>query len=127
VAARRRPKPKKASSAKRGLTWAQVVRLALKFPGVETGECFNTPALYVRKKFLARLKEDGESVAIKVDFADRDILLELDPKAFYLTDHYRAYPMFLVRMKHVRIDMFERIFEGAWRKYASKKQLAERA
>jgi hypothetical protein len=69
----------------------------------------------VRKRFLARLKEDGDSVALRIDFAERDLLLELDPRAFYLTDHYRPYPAVLMRLKEVRKDMLERVIEEAWR------------
>lgn len=92
----------------------------MKLPGVEQGVCYGTPALRVRKKFLARLKEDGETMAIRLDFADRDVLLELDPAAFYLTDHYRPYPAVLVRLKQVRRDMLEPLLEQAWRQQAPK-------
>jgi hypothetical protein len=74
----------------------------------------------VRKKFLARLKEDGDSVAIKVDFTDRDVLLEAEPKAFYLTDHYRPYPAVLMRLSQVRPAMAMELLEQAWRRAAPK-------
>ena len=48
----------------RGITWQQLCAHAASLPGVEQGSCYGTPALYVRKRFLARLKEDGETVAI---------------------------------------------------------------
>jgi len=82
----------------RGLSWPELCGYAATLPGVAQGTCYGTPALYVRKKFMARLKEDGDSVAIKLDFADRDVLLEADPRAFYLTDHYRPYPAVLMRL-----------------------------
>ena len=85
---------------------------------MERGTCYGTPSLHVRKKFLARLKEDGETIAIRVDFADRDVLIELDPEAFYVTDHYRGYPAMLVRLKQVRFAMLERLIEQAWRMQA---------
>ena len=111
---------------KRGTTWPALVKLATKLPGVVRGTSYGTPALHVGKKFLARLKEDGESVAIKIAFADRDVLLELDPAAFYLTDHYRPYPAMLVRLSQVRQDMLEPLLEQAWRFQASKSLLARR-
>src|SRR3989475_6680327 len=111
--------------ATRGTTWSKLCTLALKLPGVTQGTSYGTPALHVRKKFLARLKEDGESVAIKIDFADRDVLLELDPAAFYLTDHYRPYPAMLVRLEEVRRDLLEQLLEQAWRLQAPKSLLAE--
>ena len=111
------------SRGKRGATWASVCKLALALPGVTKGTSYGTPALHVGKKFLCRLKEDGETIAIKVDFLDRDVLLELDPKAFYLTDHYRPYPAVLVRLRHVRWDMLERLIEQSWRRQAPKSVL----
>ena len=116
---------KRGSPAKRGTTWSTLCKLATKLPGVEQGTSYGTPALHVRKKFLARLKEDGESVAIKIDFSDRDVLLELDPAAFYLTDHYRPYPAMLVRLRQVRVDLLEQLLEQAWRLQAPKSLLAE--
>ena len=116
---------KRASLAKRGTTWSTLCKLATKLPGVEQGTSYGTPALHVRKRFLARLKEDGESVAIKIGFSDRDVLLELDPAAFYLTDHYRPYPAMLVRLSQVRLDLLEQLLEQAWRLQAPKSLLAE--
>jgi hypothetical protein len=115
------------AASKRGATWATVRALARKLPGVEERTCYGTPALYVKRKFLARLKEDGETMAIKIDFADRDVLLELDPKAFYLTDHYRPWPAVLVRLKEVRKDMLARLVEDAWRRQAPRRLAAQAA
>jgi hypothetical protein len=84
------------------------------------GTSYGTPALHVRKRFLARLKEDGESMAIKIDYADREVLLELDPTAFYLTDHYRPYPAILVRLREVPVGLVTQILEKAWRFQAPK-------
>src|SRR5260370_42224108 len=100
---------------KHGATWSKLCKLALKLPGVTEGTSYGTPALHVQKRFLARLKEDGESVAIKIDFPDREVLLELDPAAFYLTDHYRPWPAVPFRLKEVRQDMLQRLLEQAWR------------
>lgn len=113
-------------SAKRGTTWEAVSALALKLPGVTTGMSYGTPSLHVKKKFLARLKEDGETIAIRVGFDDRDVLLELDPAAFFLTDHYRDYPAMLVRLKQVRVDLLERLVEQAWLQQAPKTLIAQR-
>jgi hypothetical protein len=105
----------------RGITWRQFCVQAARLPGVEQGICYGTPALYVRKRFLARLKEDGETVAIKVDFADRDVLLEADSRAFYLTDHYRPYPAVLMRLDQVRRGVAMELLERAWRRAAPKR------
>jgi hypothetical protein len=111
---------------KRGTTWAALVTWAARLPGVETGTCYGTPALYVRKRILARLREDGETVAIKIDFFDRDVLLEADPTAFFLTDHYRPYPMVVMRLDKARPAVAQGLLEEAWRRAASKRQIAAR-
>lgn len=110
---------------RRGISWRDVCKMARRLPGVEEGTSYGTPALHVCKRFLARLKEDGETVAIKIDVADRDVLLELDPAAFYLTDHYRPYPAMLVRLKQVPASLFEEVLERAWRRQAPKKLAAK--
>jgi hypothetical protein len=98
--------------------------MAARLPGVEQATSYGTPSLHVRKKFLARLKEDGETIAIRVDFLDRDVLLQLDPAAFYLTDHYRDYPAMLVRLGQVRPQLLAELLEQAWRRQAPKKLVA---
>jgi hypothetical protein len=104
----------------RGITWRRVCKVARRLPGVTEGTSYGTPALHVGKKFLARLKEDGETIVIKIDFADREVLLELDPETFYLTDHYRPYPAVLVRLKHIPVGLLEQVIEQAWRFQAPK-------
>lgn len=72
-------------------------------------------------------KEDGETVALRVDFADRDVLLQMDEDAFYLTDHYRAYPFMLVRLVQVRPKVLARLVEEAWRLSAPKRWADEKS
>lgn len=100
---------------RRGITWRQLTAAALRLPGVEEGASYATPAVFVRKKLIARLKEDGETVAVRIDFLARDLLLEADPDAFYLTDHYRAYPWILMRLEAVRNTVALRLLDQAWR------------
>jgi hypothetical protein len=119
---------KRATAARRirGITWQQFCAHAMTLPGVEQGTSYGTPALHVGKAFLARLKEDGDSVAIKLDFADREFLLEADPRAFYLTDHYRPYPAVLMRLSQVRQEVAVQLLGQAWRRAAPKRLVMAR-
>lgn len=101
-----------------GTTWERLCAGATRLAGVAQGTSYRTPALFFRKKLLARLKEDGDTVAMGVDFLDRDFLLEADPRAFFLTDHYRAYPWILMRMTCVRHEVAMKLLEDAWRRVA---------
>jgi hypothetical protein len=111
----------------RGTSWARVCEDASRLPGVELGTSYATPALFVRRKLIARLREDGETVAVRVDFLDRDVLLEADPEAFFLTDHYRAYPWVLVRLPKARHATLLDVLEQAWRSVAPRRLVAGRA
>jgi hypothetical protein len=108
----------------RGTTWERLCKDAMRLPGVEPGTSYGTPALHVRKKLLARLREDAETVAVRVDFLDRDVLLEADPAAFFLTDHYRAYPWILIRLASARHASALDVLERAWRAVAPRRLVA---
>ena len=43
------------------MTFDEIRAIALRWPEVEEGTSYGTPALKVRKKMLVRLKEDGDS------------------------------------------------------------------
>jgi hypothetical protein len=115
------------SSRRKGVTWQTLLGFAAELPSTEQGICYGTPALYVKKRLLARLREDGETVAIKIDMFDRDVLLQADPETFYLTDHYRPWPMVLMRLAKVRPTMARQMLEQAWMREAPKTLAAERA
>jgi hypothetical protein len=106
------------------VTFETVRRLALAFPAVEEGTSYGTPAFRVRGKFLARLREDGESLAIKCGFDERDLRIQAEPQTFFTTDHYRGYPTVLVRLATVAPADLHDVLEQAWRLHAPKRPLA---
>jgi hypothetical protein len=109
------------------MTWPALVAWATGLPGVEPGTSYGTPALHVKKKLLARLREDGETVAVRIEFLDRDVLLEADPVAFFLTDHYRPHPWVVMRLARVRPAVARELLEQAWRRAAPTRLVAARA
>lgn len=108
-----------------GNTLATVRRLFKALPGVEEGPCYGTPGWRVKGKFLARIKEDGETLAIKCGHDERDFRMKADPKTFYITDHYRGYPAVLVRLPRVRQGDLKDVIEQAWRFNAPKRLVKE--
>lgn len=66
------------------ITIDTIRQLALALPEVTEGVCFGTPAFYVGKKLLARLREDGETLAIKADYAEREFWMLAKPETFFL-------------------------------------------
>jgi hypothetical protein len=108
------------------MTYDEVREIALAWPEVEDGTSYGTPALKVRKKLLVRLKEDADSLVMPgVPQDERDMLVESAPKVFYFTDHYRDYPMVLVRLSKAKRATVEPLLRRQWRTLASKAALKQ--
>ena len=84
-------------ASKKPVTFDTLRVLALALPGVEEGTSYGTPALKVKGKLMARLKEDGESVVLVVGFDNREILMQANPETFYITDHDRNVQIYQVQ------------------------------
>jgi hypothetical protein len=103
------------------MTFDDVRQLALAWPEVDDGTSYGTPALKVRKKMLVRLKEDGESLVMPgVPPDERDMLVASQPAVFYFTDHYRDYPMVLIRLSKAKRGTVEVLLRRQWLALASK-------
>ena len=98
------------------VTFATVRRLARALPGAEEGTSYGTPAFRVRGSLFARLREDGDSLVLKVDPDVRDALVRSRPRIFYVTDHYRGYPMVLVRLSEVGLEDLRELLTESWRR-----------
>jgi hypothetical protein len=95
--------------------------MALLLPGVSEGRAYGGPSLHVGRKFLGRLRDDGETLVLKVELDERARLLESAPDAFFLTDHYAPHPYVLVNLLAVESGTLRRLIEQAWRMMASKR------
>lgn len=102
------------------------VRASAPFPGVEVGTSYGTPALRVRKHLLARMHGDGETLVFPCSSIDeKEFLMQTEPSVYYETDHYRGYPHVLIRLPVVTDERLREHMEEGWRRFASKKLLAE--
>jgi hypothetical protein len=107
--------------SEQSMTFEDVRQIALTFPGVVEGTSFGTPAFRVGKKFLARLREDGDLV-LKVGEIETEFLIEAEPETYYITDHYRGWGSVLIRLSNISPAAFQNVFEQTWRQFASKQQ-----
>ena len=107
--------------ASKPVTFETVRQLAQALPGTEEGTSYGTPAFRVKGKLFIRLREDGDSLVVRVDHHERELLMAANPKAFFITDHYRDYPMMLVRLSTVRLAELRALLEDSWRRVAPKR------
>lgn len=107
------------------VTFAAVHQAASRLPGVELSTSYGTAALKVRGKLFARLHQDGDCFVLRAELLDREILIQADPRVFFITDHYRDHPWVLVRFAHVRSGALPELLERAWRLVAPAKLLRE--
>ena len=71
------------------MTFDDVRKLVLVWPEVEDGTSYGTAALKVRKKLLARLKEDGDTWSCPAWPTSATCWWRASRTVFYFTDHYR--------------------------------------
>jgi hypothetical protein len=107
------------------MTFDDVRRIALGWPGVEDGTSYGTPALKVKGRLLTRLKEDGDSLVVKgVGPDERALLVETEPEIYYVTEHYRGWPIVLMRLSRSDPDTVAALLLREWKAIAPKRLLA---
>ncbi|MGE0351923.1 MAG: MmcQ/YjbR family DNA-binding protein [Gemmatimonadales bacterium] len=102
-----------------------VRRVFQTLPGVEEGFSYGTPGWRVKGKFLARLREDGVTLAVKCGHDERDFRMKADPEVFFTTDHYRGYPTVLVDLARVKRRDLTEVLVQTWRRQAPRRLVAE--
>ena len=108
------------------ITKADLKKIALSFPGAKEESSYGQPAFKIEKKFFTRLRSEDDSIVWIVDSIDeRDSLLEMDPKTYFITDHYKNYPSVLVRISQIDKTMLKKMLERRWRAVAPRKMLKE--
>ena len=107
-------------------TWEDLTQIAQRFPGLEEGTSWGTPALKVRNKFVCRLRSDPDALVMRVtDLGEREALLQGDPATFFTTPHYDGYPAVLIRLEKIDPTELAELIEDAWRLQAPKKLIRE--
>ena len=99
----------------RGVLVAEVRRLLLSFAKVVEGRSYGMPSFLLNGHFLARFRDEDTVLVVQLaTIGERDVLMELDPRAFFFTDHYRNYPAVLVRLAEVPPALLGDVLQESW-------------
>ena len=102
--------------ASRGVRVADARKVLRKLDGVVEGSSYRMPSFLVNGRFFARFRDDDTVLVMQLKaIGDRDVLIEIDPRAFFFTEHYRNYPAVLIRLAEVPRALFEDVVREAWR------------
>jgi len=78
------------------------------------------PSFLLNGRFFARFRDDDTVLVLQLGtISDRDTLMQLDPRTFFFTEHYRNYPAVLIRLAEVPRSLFEDVVREAWRHVAA--------
>jgi hypothetical protein len=103
----------------RGSSFKTVESIGRALPDVQVTTTWGQPALKVRGKMFVCIAShksaEPNTLVVRMDFADRDALVEDDPNTYYLKEHYLNYPCVLVRLSRVRANALQDLIVGAYR------------
>jgi hypothetical protein len=81
------------------LSRAEARKIMLAVEGTSEGPYFGRPSVFYGESFVGRVHDKEDAVALRVGTIEmRDVMLEAEPKLFYITDHYKPWPMLLARL-----------------------------
>src|SRR2546421_1324861 len=112
--------PEAPKARRRGVRAVEARRLLLKLPNVAEGRSYGMPSFLLNGRFLARFRDDDTVLVLQLaTIAERDVLMQVDPRAFFFTEHYRNYPAVLIRLAEVPRPLLVDVVTESWRHVAA--------
>jgi arsenate reductase (glutaredoxin) len=106
-------------------SWDDAVRIGRTFPEVELSTQYGNPALKVRKRTFARLRDAGETISVRCDMGEREALLRSEPDVFHITDHYAEWPYVIVTLAAIPETELREVLAESWLLAAPKRLAAQ--
>ena len=80
---------------------------------------YGAPALKLGKRLIACIATnkaaEPDTLVVRTDFEQRDLLIAEEPDTYYLKDHYKTFPVVLVRLKRASPDAIRDLLGAAVR------------
>ena len=105
-----------------------VKSVGLMLPKVEAATRYDgSPMLRLGGCFMAGLathpSAEADTLVVRTALEDREWLVADAPETYYVTDHYRPYPVVLVRLSSVDRDALRELLSISWRLTAPKARM----
>jgi len=94
----------------------EVHKIAPTLENVEEVRSYGTAGFKVGGELFARLKEDGETLVVRMGFYERHEMIATDPGVYFVTDHYLNYKWIMVRLHRIELDALRDLLRGEWRR-----------
>jgi hypothetical protein len=104
------------------VTWERLraFALSLGLPMVEDAVSWGQPNLKAHGKMWVWWSPQEDAPVFKTTFEEREFLIEVDPDTFFFTNHYKSWPLILVRPDKVDLDWVRANLIRVWRAQAKK-------
>jgi hypothetical protein len=99
--------------------------VGLLLPGVQATTRYDgSSVLKLGGCFMAGLathrSAEPDTLVVRVNLEERELLLEEAPETYYMTDDYRRYPIILVRLSRIDRDALRDLLSVSWRLTSAK-------
>ena len=108
--------------AKTPLTWESLraFALSLGLPQVEDAVSWGQPNLKAHGKMWVWWSSKEDAPVFKTTFEEREFLIEVDPETFFVTPHYKSWPLILAHPDKLEWDWVRANLIRVWRGQAKK-------
>jgi hypothetical protein len=97
------------------ITLEDVRRIALSLPATIEKPSYGQPGFRVKDRLFARVREEGDVLAIWVDdLEEKEAMIASEPAKFFTIPHYDGHPMVLVRFEAVDVDELRELLTDSW-------------
>jgi|SRR5581483_701568 len=105
---------------KLGVSVPDARKFILTLDDVTEGRKYGHHAFLIHGRFFARFRDDDTVLVLALaSIDDREVLMQMDPKAFFFTDHYRDYPAVLIRLAAIPPALLRDVVTDSWRHVSS--------
>jgi hypothetical protein len=104
----------------RQIDWERLktIALSLGLPGIEETTSRGQPTLKAHGKLWVWWSPHEDALVFQVAFEEREILVEAEPSAFFVTAHYKGHPLVLVRPEKLDLEWAKASLIRVWRAQA---------